>query len=143
MFFQREETPFIARLDRRISQLMNSPLEHGEGLQVLHYGPGTQSTPHFDFLAPCNAANQASLARSGQRIASLVIYLNHVIAGGETVFPEVGLSVSPTKANAVYFEYCNSRRQVDYKSAHAGAPVIEGEKWAVTKWMRERRFIPG
>lgn len=142
MFFQLQETPFIAMLDRRISEVMNCPVENGEGLQVLHYGPGAKNTPHFDFLLPSNAANMESLERSGQRISTLVIYLNDVASGGETVFPELGLSVSPKKGNAVYFEYTNSLHQVDHKSVHAGAPVNIGEKWAVTKWMRERRFIP-
>ena len=27
-------------------------------------------------------------------------------------------------------------------SLHASAPVAEGEKWVVTKWMRQRRFVP-
>jgi prolyl 4-hydroxylase len=141
MFFRLGETPFVAMLDRRISEIMNCPVENGEGLQVLRYGPGTKTTPHFDFLAPSNAANRRSLARSGQRISTMVVYLNDVASGGETVFPEVGVSVSPRKGNAVYFEYGNSHRQVDHKSLHAGAPVAEGEKWAVTKWMRERRFL--
>ena len=72
-----------------------------------------------------------------------MIYLNTVESGGETVFPEIGLAVSAKKGNAAYFEYGNSLRQVDPKSVHAGAPVYAGEKWAVTKWMRERRFISG
>jgi len=143
MFFRPQETPFIAALDQRISQIMNCPLEHGEGLQVLRYGPGTQSTPHFDFLIPSNPTNEQSLARSGQRISSLVVYLNDVPSGGETTFPEAGLSVCPQMGNAVYFEYCNSLNQVDPRSLHAGAPVIAGEKWAVTKWMRQRRFLSG
>lgn len=142
MFFQLNETPFIAMLDRRISELMNCPVENGEGLQVLRYGRNAKNTPHFDFLVPSNQANIESIARSGQRISTLVIYLNNVISGGETVFPEIGLSVLPKKGNAVYFEYTNSLRQVDMKSIHAGAPVFEGEKWAVTKWMREKRFMP-
>ncbi len=141
MFFGVEETPFIASLDKRISELMNCPVENGEGLQVLRYGPGAKNMPHFDFLVPSNPANRQSIARSGQRISSLVIYLNDVVSGGETVFPEVGLSVLPKKGNAVYFEYANSLRQVDEKSVHAGAHVHAGEKWIVTKWMRERRFI--
>jgi prolyl 4-hydroxylase len=142
MFFGLQEMPFIAKLDHRISEVMNCPIENGEGLQVLRYGPGAKNTPHFDFLVPANPANKESLARSGQRISTLVIYLNDVMSGGETVFPEIGLSVSPKKGNAVYFEYANSLHQVDHKSVHAGAAVNEGEKWAVTKWMRERRFIP-
>jgi prolyl 4-hydroxylase len=142
MFFALCETPFIAELDARFSRIMNSPMDHGEGLQVLRYGPGTRSTPHFDFLVPNNAANQQSLRRSGQRVSSLVAYLNDVPGGGETTFPHAGLSVCPQRGNAVYFEYCNSRGQVDAASLHAGAPVTHGEKWAVTKWMRERRFVP-
>ncbi|MGD0958260.1 MAG: 2OG-Fe(II) oxygenase [Methylomonas sp.] len=143
MFFNLNETPFIAVLDKRISEIMNCPIEHGEGLQVLRYGVNAKNTPHFDFLAPSNQANRDSLARSGQRISTLVVYLNEVSSGGETVFPELGgLAVSPKPGNAVYFEYANSLRQVDLKSVHAGAPVYAGEKWALTKWMRERRFIP-
>jgi prolyl 4-hydroxylase len=141
MFFALGETPLIAALDARFSQIMNSPIDHGEGLQVLRYGPGTRSTPHFDFLVPRNAASEQSLRRSGQRVSSLVAYLNDVPGGGETAFPHAGLSVCPQRGNAVYFEYCNSRGQVDAASLHAGAPVTEGEKWAVTKWMRQRRFV--
>lgn len=140
MFFKLEETPFIAKLDQRISEVMNCPIENGEGLQVLRYGPNTKNTPHFDFLAPSNPANRESLARSGQRISTLVTYLNNVKSGGETFFPEVGLSVSPKKGNSAYFEYGNSLRQVDPKSVHSGTAVNEGEKWVVVKWMRERRF---
>ncbi len=141
MFFLPGETPLIAALDARFSQLMNLPIDHGEGLQVLRYGPGTRYTPHFDFLVPRNEASEQSLRRSGQRVSSMVAYLNDVPGGGETTFPHAGLSVCPQRGNAVYFEYCNSRGQVDAESLHAGAPVTAGEKWAVTKWMRQRRFV--
>jgi prolyl 4-hydroxylase len=141
MFFRLQENTFIARLDRRVSELMNLPVENGEGLQVLYYPAGTQSMPHFDFLVPSNAANQASLERSGQRVSTLVTYLNDVEEGGETVFPGLGWSVSPQRGSAVYFEYCNSLGQTDHASLHAGAPVLRGEKWVATKWMRQRRFV--
>jgi prolyl 4-hydroxylase len=141
MFFRPSETPLIDRLDRRICELMNGPIENGEGLQVLRYGPGGHTAPHFDFLIPTNPTNDASLKRSGQRSSTLMIYLSDVARGGETVFPKVGLSVSPRRGNAVYFEYANSRQELDARSLHAGAPVIEGEKWAVTKWMRTRPFV--
>jgi prolyl 4-hydroxylase len=142
MFFLPGETPLIAALDTRFAQLMNLPIDHGEGLQVLRYGPGTRSTPHFDFLVPRNEASERSLRRSGQRVSSLVVYLNDVAGGGETAFPHAALSVCPQRGNAVYFEYCNRRGQVDAASLHGGEPVTAGEKWAVTKWMRERPFVP-
>ena len=59
MFFLPGETPLIAALDTRFSQVMNLPVAHGEGLQVLRYGPGTRSTPHFDFFS-CPAMRPVS-----------------------------------------------------------------------------------
>jgi prolyl 4-hydroxylase len=141
MFFRLEENDLIARVDRRVSLLMNLPLENGEGLQVLHYPCGAGSEPHFDYLQPGNAANRESILRSGQRVSTLVTYLNDVPAGGQTVFPRLGWAVSPLRGNAVYFEYCDDRGQVDARSLHASAPVTEAEKWVVTKWMRQRRFV--
>jgi prolyl 4-hydroxylase len=140
-FFQLRENPLIARLDERISALMNSPVENGEGLQVLRYGPGGEYPPHFDFLGASSSWGAESIGRSGQRVSTLIIYLNDVAEGGETVFPVAGLSVCPRRGNAVYFEYTNSRQQVDLRSLHGGAPVRRGEKWIVTKWMRSRRFV--
>ncbi len=90
-----------------------------------------------------NAANQASIARSGQRVSTMVIYLNDAPAGGETVFPEIGLSVVPRKGNALYFEYSRRPRPAGRPhAARAAAEVLAGEKWVATKWMRQRRFVP-
>jgi prolyl 4-hydroxylase len=140
MFFRPLENALIERLDRRIAALMNLPVEHGEGLQVLHYPRGAGSAPHFDFLVPTNPASQASIARSGQRVSTLVTYLNDVAAGGETVFHAAGWTVSPQRGNAVYFEYCNSLGEVDHASLHSSNAVERGEKWVATKWMRARPF---
>ncbi|HTQ36283.1 MAG TPA: 2OG-Fe(II) oxygenase [Steroidobacteraceae bacterium] len=141
MFFRPAENAFIAGLDRRLSALMSLPVENGEGLQVLHYPTGGGSEPHFDYLQPVNAASRESMARSGQRVSTLVTYLNDVPDGGQTVFPALGWATSPLRGNAVYFEYCDEAGRVDPRSLHASAPVTEGEKWVVTKWMRQRRFV--
>ncbi len=141
MFFRLAETPLVARIERRIEQLTGIPAENGEGIQLQRYRPGAQSTPHFDFLLPGNQANRESIERSGQRIATLIIYLNDVEAGGETTFVEAGLSVTPRQGNGVYFQYGNRLGQSDPASAHAGSPVTAGEKWIATKWLHPRRFV--
>lgn len=141
MFFRPLENPLVERLDRRMAALMNLPVAQGEGLQVLHYPEGAGSAPHFDFLVPSNAANVASIARSGQRVSTLVTYLNDVPEGGETAFPAIGWTVSPRLGHAVYFEYCNAAGELDHASLHASQAVLHGEKWVATKWMRSRPFV--
>ena len=79
------------------------------------------------------------LARGGQRVGTLVIYLNTPELGGGTVFPDVGLEVAPVKGNAVFFSY--DRPHASTRTLHGGAPVLAGEKWVATKWLREREFI--
>ncbi len=68
------------------------------------------------------------------------MYLNDVADGGSTVFPELKLTVGPKKGAGVYFEYCNARGQVDPLTLHGGLPVLDGEKWIATKWVRQRRY---
>jgi prolyl 4-hydroxylase len=142
VFFRPQETPLISRIEKRIEQLTGVPLENGEGIQMVRYLPGAESTPHFDYLLTTNPANLESIERSGQRIGTLIMYLNDVEAGGETTFPEVGMTVVPRKGHAVYFEYGNRLGQCDPASAHAGAPLLSGEKWIATKWLRARRYVP-
>jgi prolyl 4-hydroxylase len=114
---------------------MNGPSDHGERLQVLNYKPGAEYKPHFDYFPK----GSPSLEKNGQRVSTLIVYLNDVQEGGATTFPTIGLSVIPKRGSAVYFEYGNSLGQVDPLTFHAGAPVIKGEKWVVTQWMSERK----
>jgi prolyl 4-hydroxylase len=138
MFFGVGEHPLCERIERRIAKLLNWPVENGEGLQVLHYRPGAQYEPHYDYFDPEQPGASTILARGGQRVGTLVMYLNTPEAGGATVFPDIGLQVAPRKGNAVFFSY--SRPHPSTRTLHAGAPVLAGEKWVATKWMRERVF---
>jgi prolyl 4-hydroxylase len=134
--FGVSENPFVDRLDRRISALMNWPLEKGEGLQVVHYGPGGRYASHFDYFPPADPGCIPHLVGGGQRTATLIVYLNDVESGGETFFSRVGISFSPRKGQALYFRYFNNRGQLDPATQHAGQPVLSGEKWIINKWMR-------
>jgi prolyl 4-hydroxylase len=139
MFFERGEHPVVSRIEARMAALMAWPLENGEGLQVLRYGPGAEYKPHYDYFDPAHSGTPSILKRGGQRVASLVCYLNTPAQGGATVFPDVQLDVAPLRGNAVFFSY--DRAHPATKSLHGGAPVVEGEKWVATKWVREGRFV--
>jgi prolyl 4-hydroxylase len=140
IWYQRGEDPFIEMLDRRIASLMNWPVENGEGLQILHYGTTGEYRPHYDYFPPDQPGSAVHTAQGGQRVATLVIYLNDVPDGGETIFPEAGMSVAASQGGAVYFRYLNGQRQLDPLTLHGGAPVLGGDKWIMTKWMRERDY---
>ena len=139
MFFERGEHAVCARVEARMAALMHWPLENGEGLQVLRYGPGAEYKPHYDYFDPAQSGTPSILKRGGQRVASLVCYLNTPDRGGATIFPDVQLEVAPIKGNAVFFSY--ERAHASTRSLHGGAPVVEGEKWVATKWVREGRFV--
>lgn len=139
--FEIGENELIQKIEKRVATLMNQPIENGEGFQILNYQIGGEYKPHYDYFDPHLKGSKPHLRKGGQRVATMVIYLNDVEEGGGTAFPEVGLTVNARKGSAVYFEYCNSKGQVDKMSLHAGCPVIKGEKWILTKWVHERAYV--
>ncbi|HET6632133.1 MAG TPA: 2OG-Fe(II) oxygenase [Rhodanobacteraceae bacterium] len=136
MFFALGETPLVARIEQRIAALTELPANHGEGLQILHYLPGQQYEPHFDWFDPAQDGYKVITAKGGQRVASVIIYLNAPAAGGGTQFPRAGITISARRGSALYFAYEGG----DQSSLHAGLPVTAGEKWIATKWLRECPF---
>ncbi|MRD47661.1 2-oxoglutarate-dependent dioxygenase [Caenimonas koreensis DSM 17982] len=138
MFFQRGENPLVTKIEERIARLLDWPMENGEGLQILHYTPGTEYKPHYDYFDPNEPGTPTILRRGGQRVGTVVMYLAEPEKGGGTVFPDIRLEVAPKRGNAVFFSY--ERAHPSTKTLHGGAPVLAGEKWIATKWLRERRF---
>lgn len=138
MFFSRGESELLQRIEARIARLVNWPLDHGEGMQVLHYGVGAEYKPHYDYFNPDEPGTPTILKRGGQRVGTLVMYLNEPECGGGTTFPDVGLEVAPQRGNAVFFSY--DQPHPSTLTLHGGAPVNKGEKWVATKWLREGIF---
>jgi len=134
MFFQENENELVTRIEKRLSQIMSIPIEHGEALQILHYQKNQEYKAHFDFFSTTNQTV------SNPRISTLLLYLNDVEQGGETYFPRLNLLVSPQKGMALYFEYFYNDPTLNELTLHGGAPVIHGEKWAATQWMRRQQY---
>lgn len=139
VYFQRGQHPLCQRIEARLAALLDWPVERGEGLQVLRYGPGAEYQPHYDYFDPARPGTAATLARGGQRVASMVMYLNTPGLGGATVFPDAGFEVAATLGNGVFFSYDQPHPKT--RSLHAGAPVQRGEKWILTKWMRAQEHV--
>ena len=138
--FVRGHDETIGAIETRLAELMRVPVDHGEGLQVLHYRAGGEYRPHYDYFPPEQSGSAPHLARGGQRTASLIMYLNSPDAGGETIFPLAGASFVPRRGSALYFAYCDGLGRLDASSLHGGAPVAGGEKWIATKWVRQQPY---
>lgn len=138
MFFHRDETPLVRTIEARIAKLLQWPVSHGEHLQVLHYRPGDRYEPHYDYFDPTQTGAAPLLARGGQRVATFLMYLREPERGGDTTFPDLGLSFAPKRGSALFFSY--PEPDPSSKSLHGGAPVQAGEKWVATKWLREGVF---
>ena len=139
-YFSPNESDFITRLERRVAALMNWPAANGEGFQVMRYGVGGEYRPHYDYFVPSDSGSALHLKQGGQRVSTLIIYLNDVEEGGETLFPAINFSYVPRKGQALYFEYCNKAGALDPLTLHGGAAVKRGEKWIATQWMRQNEF---
>lgn len=135
-WFERGGNALCLRIEARIARLLDWPLENGEGIQILRYGPGAQYKPHHDYFDPGEPSAEVLLRRGGQRVATVVMYLNTPQQGGATVFPDVHLEVAAVKGNALFFSY--DRPHSMTRTLHGGAAVKAGEKWIATKWLREQ-----
>lgn len=136
-----QSSPEVIAIENRISQLFGFALNQQEAIQILHYQVGGEYRPHFDFFPPADTGSQPAIAQAGQRLATLIMYLNTPEQGGTTDLPNIGLSVTAKKGSAVYFENINPDGLPDNNTLHAGAPVLAGEKWIATKWLRERALF--
>lgn len=129
-------------INLRLAMAAGMPPENAEGLGVLHYAPGEQYAPHVDYIAP-TAANAAQLAQRGQRVRTLLVYLNDDFEGGATEFLRLDKAFRPPRGSGLVFDSVTPEGQIDPMTLHRGAPPTRGEKWVISKWFRTKALRPG
>lgn len=139
--FERAANPVVAAVERRLAVLSGLPEPNGEGLQILHYRVGGEYRPHFDYFDPATPGCAIQLKHGGQRLITIVMYLNDVEGGGGTIFPELGLEFMPEKGAALMFASLTREGQLQRQSLHGGSPVTAGVKWIATRWIRLGPYV--
>jgi prolyl 4-hydroxylase len=129
----------IALVRARIAALTGLPTAGMEHTSVLHYAVGQEFTPHFDFLDPAIAAYAPDLAGRGQRVATVLVYLNDDFDGAETAFLNLDWKYKGNKGDALLFWNVDPSGQPDRKTRHAGLAPTRGEKWLLSQWIRVPR----
>ena len=123
----------------RLCALAGLPLFHAESLQVLHYEVGESFKPHFDFWEHGFEGHAGTMAKYGQRVFTVLVYLNEDFDGGETDFPRLGVRYrGAKKGDGLIFRNVDDLGMGDRRTLHAGLPPTRGEKWLASLWIRDR-----
>ncbi|KAM6987961.1 prolyl 4-hydroxylase subunit alpha-3 isoform 2-T2 [Tautogolabrus adspersus] len=127
----------VGKLDQRISMVTGLNVKHpyGEYLQVVNYGIGGHYEPHFDHAT--SPSSPVYKLKTGNRLATFMVYLSSVEAGGSTAFIYANFSVPVVERAAVFWWNLHRNGEGDEDTLHAGCPVLIGDKWVANKWIHE------
>ncbi|XP_053564717.1 prolyl 4-hydroxylase subunit alpha-3 [Bombina bombina] len=129
--------PVIRKMDNRIAAItgLNILPPYAEYLQVVNYGIGGHYEPHFDHAT----SRKSPLYRTntGNRLATFMIYLSSVDAGGSTAFIYANFSTPVVKNAALFWWNLHRNGKGNEDTLHAGCPVLIGNKWVANKWIHE------
>jgi prolyl 4-hydroxylase len=126
----------VHAINLRLAAAARMPAANGELTNVLMYRPGEEYRPHYDFFPESVARADAS----GQRVRTVLVYLNYDYGGGETHFVSAGRKIKGGIGDGLLFHNCDAAGAPDKSSLHAGLPVTSGQKWLLSKWYREKAF---
>lgn len=135
-FLPEFEQVYLNLLQRRMARAAALPLANSEQLTMLRYLPGQEFRLHRDNLPP-NHFIAREQGGSGQRLRTVIVYLQAPESGGTTDFPLLSLELRPEQGQIVCFDNLLSDGKPCMPSLHAGTPVKQGVKWICTLWMRQ------
>jgi len=130
--------PKVLALDQRISQTLGVNAALSEGTQLQRYRVGEQFKAHTDYFSPHSEEYARFATERGNRTWTFMVYLNEVKLGGGTQFVSIKKTIQPRQGMAVVWNNRLPSGEVNPETLHAGLPVLEGEKFVITKWFRER-----
>jgi len=106
--------------------------EGQEEFAIIQYNPSDEYAPHCD--ADCSGETYTSHGR----VATAVLYCKVAERGGGTSFTKSDVFVKPRKGDVTVFTYKGEDGKMDTGyTEHSGCPVLEGEKWITTAWLRQ------
>ena len=138
-WFPHNHDPIFRRIGERISKKVGHPFINAEQFQVVHYNVGEEFTDHYDSWEQDGTTEHFhNFKFGGNRLLTVLIYLNNVIKGGGTKMTKLNHLIEAKQGKILVFEDCyKGTNNLHPLSQHCGMPVIEGEKYAVNLWFKE------
>lgn len=128
-----KDHPVARKVLLKVCQLTGKSIDNCEDLQIVRYSPGTYYRPHQDSCCDDTAECQTFLKDRGQRIGTLLVYLNDDFTEGETDFPNLKRRYKPKPGSGIFW----NPRGCPPEALHAGLPVASGAKYVCNAWVRE------
>lgn len=133
-WFSHNDNEVVQSICKQMAEIVEQPVHYAQELQVAQYRPGGKFDAHLDCFDSQEALKEF-LEHSGQRLYTALLYLNDVVNGGETYFPNLNIEVSPTTGTLLVFENCLPGTSIpDQRSLHGSKILMSGEKWIGTLW---------
>jgi len=132
--------PVVRALERRLDDCLGLDPGFGETVQGQRYAEGQEFRDHYDWFWTRADYWPGESRRGGQRSWTTMVYLNDVEQGGETAFTRLGLTIPPQRGYMLAWNNALADGALNYDTLHAGAPVVRGTKYIVTKWYRTRKW---
>ncbi|PCI58119.1 MAG: proline hydroxylase [Gammaproteobacteria bacterium] len=130
----------LALLEKIMAANSNESIQFAEPAVILRYKPEQYYKWHYDHIYPHNEQIQQQINQFGQRKKTAIFYLNDNFSGGETEFKSPFVSVKPKQGQIATFNNCDPAGKRLTQSLHRGTEVVQGEKWIITLWFRDKPF---
>jgi len=142
IFLSDSLAPVFKKFADATVELTGIPLEHQEETQVVFYKPRGIYTAHYDGCVDGDGQEYCieGYGTAGDRLATLLVYINDGYTGGQTKFTKLDFAVTPEIGKGILFYNIDKNEKIIYESEHSGSEVIKGHKWIATKWVHIRPF---
>ena len=130
------ETEIIKKIEKKLAELVDKSIEYMENLQVVRYKKGEYFNNHYDWFYH----DMDEYKSNGQRIITLFLYLSDDFKGGKTYFKSLNKFFKPEKGGGLMWYNIDKEGKEDKKTNHSGTTIIDGIKWGLNVWFREKKF---
>jgi len=139
-----KDDPVAQKVFNKACELTGKHMGCCEDLQVVRYKPGTYYRAHHDSCCDDSDACKNFETQGGQRVGTLLVYLNDEFTDGETHFPDHGdVKMKAPPGSAIFFRPMATDVALCHpKALHAGLPISSGTKYVCNAWVRESDFKP-
>jgi len=131
----KDESIILKKVRKIFAEKTNTNIIQQETpISFIKYDKGGEYKPHFDFYENLKIIKNPEM---GNRLKTIILYLNDNYIGGETNFPILGHSFKCDQGDILTWNNLNENGTPNTDTLHAGLPVIEGTKYIIITWIRE------